>query len=78
MILFKIYLVLSVIMSILYGGFLIYCAIDDKINGVRIKAHWKDILGVYIYLLLFLAVLSPAITIFYLVVELLTKLVNLI
>lgn len=78
MILFKIYFVLSIIITILYGGFLIYCWVDDRKNNIKTisKVYIEEVILYYISLLLITGLFTPVLTVIYLFIQLLSKLID--
>lgn len=78
MILLKIYFVLSIIITILYGGFLIYCWVDDRKNNIKTisRVYVEEVILYYISLLFIAGLFTPVLTVVYLFIQLLSKLVD--
>lgn len=78
MILFKIYLVLSTIITILYAGFLVYCWVDDRKNNIKTisKVYIEEVVMYYISLLFISGLFTPVITVIYLFIKLLNKIID--
>lgn len=78
MILLKIYFTLSIIITILYGGFLIYCWVDDRKNNIKTisKVYVEEVILYYISLLLIAGLFTPVLTVVYLFIQLLSKLID--
>lgn len=78
MLLLKIYFVLSIIITILYGGFLIYCWVDDRKNNIKTisKVYVEEVILYYISLLLIAGLFTPVMTVIYLFIQLLSKLID--